>query len=66
MMTKFNQEIYAQMRAKKKEPLSNLGARIVCMVEKGASIALATLGTKTMRTTSLATSVEEIIPLRKR
>ena len=54
------------MRAKKNEPLSNLGAINVRVMDKGASVTLttpATPGTKTMRTTSRATLVEEIIPL---
>ena len=54
------------MRAKKNESLSNLRARTVWVVEKGTSVTpatLATLGRETMRTASLATSVEEIIPL---
>ena len=57
------------MRAKKNEPLSNLKARIMRVVEKGTSVTpatLATLGMETMRTASLATSVEEIIPLRSK
>ena len=54
------------MRAKKNEPFSNLGARIVCVVEKGASVTPATLGTKMTRKAFLTTSIEEIIPLWKR
>ena len=57
------------MRAKKNEPLSNLGARTVRVMDKGASITPATPatpGTKTTRTVSLATSVEEIIPLQNK
>ena len=66
MTTKFNQGMYARMRAKKNEPLSNLGARAVCIVEKGVSIPLATLVTEAKRIASPATSVEEITPLRKK
>ena len=66
MTTKFNQSMYAWMRAKKNEPLSNLGAINVRVMDKGAFVTPATPatpGTKTMRTTSPATLVEEIIPL---
>ena len=38
MMMKFNQGMYAKTRAKKNDPLSNLGKRTVCIVEKGVSI----------------------------
>ena len=69
MTTKFNQGMYARMRAKKNEPFSNLKARIVRVVEMGTSVTLATpatLGMETTRTASLATLVEEIIPLRSK
>ena len=52
------------MRAKKNEPLSNLGAINVLVMDKGAFVnpaTPATPGTKTMRTASPATLVEEII-----
>ena len=65
MTTKFNQGMYARMRAKKNEPLSNLGAKIVRVMDKGAFVALAppiTLGIEMMRTASPATSIEEIPP----
>ena len=54
------------MRAKKNEPLSNLGAINVRVMDKGAFVTPATPatpGTKTMRTASPATLVEEIIPV---
>ena len=60
---KFNQGMYAKMRAKKNEPLSNLGKRTMRVVEKGVSVTLATPGTETTRIASSATSVEEITPL---
>ena len=69
MMKKFNQSMYARMRAKKNEPLSNLGAKNVKVMDKGASITpttLVTLGIETARMASPATSVEEILPQRKR
>lgn len=62
---KFNQGMYARMRAKKIEPLSNIGTRAVRVTNKGASVTpgtLATPGTETMKTASSTTSVEEIIP----
>ena len=57
------------MRAKKNEPLSNLGAKNVKVMDKGASVTLATPvtpGTETARTASSATLVEEISPYWKR
>ena len=38
MTSKFNQLMYAQIKAKKNEPLSSLGKRVVRVVEKGASV----------------------------
>ena len=35
LTTKFNQEMYAKMRAKKNDPLSNLRKRVVRVLEKG-------------------------------
>ncbi|KAK9991671.1 hypothetical protein SO802_026656 [Lithocarpus litseifolius] len=61
MTTKFNQSMYARMRAKKIEPLSNLGAKTVRVTEKGAPVAAMTpltLGTESARTASPDTSVE--------
>ena len=60
MMTKFNQDMYAKMRSKKNEPLSDLGKRTVRIVGKGPLVTPAVLDTRTMRTASSATSVEEI------
>ena len=54
------------MKAKKNEPLSNVRARTVQVMDKRASVtptSPATSGTETTRTASLATSIEEIIPL---
>ena len=39
---KFNQIMYARMKAKKNEPLSNLRAKNVKVTDKGASITPAT------------------------
>ena len=62
---KFNQSMYARMRAKKNEPLSNLGAKNVKVTDKGASVKPATPvtpGVKMTRTASPTTSIEEIPP----
>ena len=46
MKTKFNEELYAKMRARKNEPLSSLGKKVVRVVEKGTLITLLTLSLK--------------------
>ena len=69
MTTNFNQSMYARMRAKKNELLSNLRAKNVKVTDKGASVTPATpatLAIETARTASPTTSVEEIPPQRKR
>ena len=65
--------MYANMRSKKNESLSNLGKRTVYIIEKGppatssALISPAILGIETMRTASPATSIEVIpTPISKR
>ena len=70
---KFNQDMYAKMRTKKNEPLSNLGKRTVRITGKGPPTTSSTLvspavpSTETTRTASPATSVEEIpTPISKR
>ena len=66
MTTKFNKDMYAKMRSKKDEPLSSLGKKVVRVTGKGPSVTSVTSATpivsavKTVRTASLATSVEEI------
>ena len=62
MMTKFNQDMCAKMRAKKNEPLSNLRKRVVHVMEKGTPIITVATVHEAMRIASLSTSVEEIIP----
>ena len=42
MTTKFNLEMYAGMKAKRNEPLSSLGKKVVRVIEKGTPITLAT------------------------
>ena len=66
IMMKFNQGMYAKMRAKKNEPLSTLRVRTMRIVKKGVSITPATPDTETTRIASLATSIEKIAPLRKK
>ena len=66
MTMKFNQRMYAKMRAKKNEPLSNLGKRVVRVVEKEVSVTPSTPVTELTRIASLATLVEEITPFPKR
>ncbi|KAK9999010.1 hypothetical protein SO802_018613 [Lithocarpus litseifolius] len=66
MMTKFNQDMYTKMRAKKNEPLSTLGKRRVRVVDQGLPAALAANVTVPTRVASLATSVEEITLLKKK
>ena len=66
MTMKFNQEMYAKMRAKKNEPFSNLGKRVVRVVEKGTPITPTTSVPEATRTASPATSVEEITPCSKK
>ena len=66
MTTKFNKDMYAKMRSKKDEPLSSIGKKGVCVTGKGPLVTPVTSATpivsvvETVRTTSLATSVEEI------
>ena len=62
MTTKFNQEMYTKMKAKKNEPLSNLRKRVVRIVEKGTPVTQVTFVPEVTRTASPATSVEEITP----
>ena len=73
MTTKFNKDMYAKMRVKKDEPLSNIGKKIVRITGRGSSAVLATSitpvvsGTKTTRTASPLTSIEELLtPISKR
>ena len=72
-MMKFNQDMYANMRSKKNESLSNLGKRTVYITEKGPPVTSSALispaipGIETMRMASPATSIEVIpTPISKR
>ena len=66
MMTKFNKDMYAKMRSKKDEPLSNIGKKGVCITGKGPFVFPSTdatpivSGVESLRVASPATSVEEI------
>ena len=66
MMTKFNKDMYAKMRAKKDEPLSNIGKKMVRITGRGSPavpvtlITLVVSGAETMRTASPSTSIEEL------
>ena len=66
MTTKFNKDIYAKMRSKRDEPLSNIGKRAVRVTRKGppvtptASVTSIVSDTETVRTASPATSIERI------
>ena len=64
MTTKFNKDMYAKMRSKKDEPLSNLGKKAVRVTGKGpASMPLSivpSLPSETTRTASPTVSIEEI------
>ena len=66
MTTKFNKDMYAKMRSKKDETLSNIGKKGVRMMGKGPSVTPITSATpivfavETVRMASPATSIEEI------
>ena len=66
MTTKFNQGMYAKMKAKKNEPISNLGKRTMCIMEKGVLVTPPAPVTEPTRTASPATLMEEITPFSKR
>ena len=69
MTTKFNKDMYAKMRSKKDEPLSNIGTKGVRVTGKGPSVIPVTSATlivsvvEMVRTASPATLVEEISTL---
>ena len=71
MMTKFNQEFYAQIKAKKNKPLSSIVQRRLQVVEKEKEKEVTKKGSSTLaldegHVTSLALSVEEITPHTKK
>ena len=65
MTTKFNKDMYAKMRAKKDQPLSNIGKKAVRIMGRGSPAVLVTsvtpvvFGAETTRTASPSTSLEE-------
>ena len=66
MTTKFNKDMYAKMRAKKDEPLLNIGKKKVRITGRGSPAVSATSitpvasGAETTRTASPSTSIEEL------
>ena len=66
MTTKFNKDMYAKMRSKKDEPLSNLGKKTVRVTGKGpapnplSSVPPIASATETTRMASPTVSIEEI------
>ena len=66
MTTKFNQEMYTKMKAKKNEPLTSLGKKVVHVVEKGTPVTLVTSVLEATRIASPITLMEEITPRPKR
>ena len=64
MTTKFNKDMYSKMRSKKDEPLSNLGKKTVHVTGKGPVptplSSVHPIASKTTRTASPTTSIEEI------
>ena len=66
MTTKFNKDMYAKMRVKKDEPLSNTGKKAVRIMGRGSlavpvtSITPVVSGAETMRMASPSTSIEEL------
>ena len=69
MITKFNKDMYAKMRSKKDEPLSNIGTKGVRVTGKGPSVIPVTSATlivsavEMVRTASPSILVEEISTL---
>ena len=67
MTTKFIKDMYAKMRAKKDEPLSNIGKKAVRITGRGSPAVLATSvtpvvsGVEMTRTASPSTSIEELL-----
>ena len=69
MTTKFNKDMYAQMRSKKDEPLFALETKSVRITERGAPILATFPSTPTPVTVGMASptlSVEELTPRHKR
>ena len=66
MTTKFNKDMYAKIRAKKDEPLSNIGKKAVRIMGRGSlavpdtSVTPVVSRAETMRTASPSTSIEKL------
>ena len=66
MTTKFNKDMYAKMRAKKDEPLFNIGKKTMRITGRGSpavpvtSITPVVFGAEMTRTASPSTSIEEL------
>ena len=66
MTTKFNKDMYAKVKAKKDEPLLNIGKKTVRITGRGSPVVSATSitpvasGAETTRKASLSTSIEEL------
>ena len=66
MTTKFNKDMYTKMRAKKDEPLFNIGKKAVRITRRGslafpaASVTPVAFGAETTRTASPSTSIEKL------
>ena len=71
MTTKFDQELYAKIKAKKNEPFSSIGTRRLRVVEKEKEkeVTEKISSTPTLdegRATSPSVSIEEVIPHTKK
>ena len=71
MTTKFNQELYTQIKAKKNEPLSSIGQQGLRVVEKEKDKEAAKKGSSIPAldegyAVSLGVSIEEVTPLVKK
>ena len=66
MATKFNQELYAKMRAKKNEPLSSLAQKHPRAAKEVVETTASTPVASNPKATSPTTSVKEITPCPKK
>ena len=71
MTTKFNQELYAKIKAKKNEPLSSIGMRRLRVVEKEKEKEVMEKGSSTPtldegRAAFPSVSIEEMVPRGKK
>ena len=69
MTTKFNKDMYAWMRNKKDKPLSTIGTKSVCIIDRGAPILAALPSSPTPVTAGMVSptpSIKELTPRNKR